>query len=78
MAEFKAKIMSVEYYKPEYHVNVEIYIDNIFNSDAMITVPDNLNIDEAKELVKDKLREIKATFTLGHQLDGYVGQEIVL
>jgi len=78
MVEFKAEIISVRYHKPEYHVNVKIYIDSIYNSDAVITVLDGINIDDAKELVKDKLKEIKASLTLGSQLNGYVRKEIVL
>lgn len=78
MVEFKAKVISIEYHKPEYHVNIEIYIDGVLNSDTTVNIPDDISIDAAKEMVKDKLREIKASLTLGHQLNTYIEQEIIL
>ena len=78
MTEIKAKVVSIEYHKPEYHISIEIYIDNALDSETVVTISDYVDINTVKEIVKDKLREIKNALSLGSQLDTYVGQEIIL
>ena len=78
MSEFKAKIISVEYHKPEYHITIEIYIDDVHDSDAMVTAQDSLTFIEVRGLVLSKLHEIKNTLDLGAELESHIGQEIIL
>lgn len=78
MTEFKAKIISVEYHKPEYHINIKIYIDNIYDSDTTIHAKDNLTFQEIRNLVLVKLQSIKNALGLGAELNSHVGQEIIL
>lgn len=78
MVEFKAKIKSVEYHKPEYHITIEIYIDDVYDSDTMITAQDDLMFIAVRNLVLDKLHEIKNALELGAELNSHIGQEIIL
>lgn len=78
MTEFKAKIQSVEYHKPEYHITIEIYIDDVYDSDTMITAQDTLTFLEVRTLVLDHLNAIKNALDLGAELESHVGQEIIL
>ena len=78
MSEFKAKIMSVEYHRPEYHINIEIYIDDVHDSDTMITAQDDLTFIQIRDLVLDKLHAIKDALELGAELNSHIGQEIIL
>ena len=78
MSEFKAKILNVEYHKPEYHITIEIYIDDVHNSDTMITAQDNLTFIGVRDLVLDKLHEIKNALDLGAELESHIRQEIIL
>lgn len=78
MSEFKAKIIGVEYHKPEYHITIEIYIDDVHNSDTMITAQDNLTFIGVRDLVLDKLHEIKNALDLGAELESHIRQEIIL
>lgn len=63
---------------PEYHINIEIYIDGIYNSETMITAPDHLEFVDVKNLVLSKLHEIKNTLSLGAKLNDHIGQNIIL
>jgi len=78
MSEFKAKILNVEYHKPEYHITIEIYIDDVHDSNTMITAQDSLTFIEVRGLVLDKLNEIKNALDLGAELESHIGQEIIL
>ena len=78
MSEFKAKIIGVEYLKPEYHITVKIYVDDMHDSDAMITAQDSLTFIEVRDLVLNKLHEIKNALDLGAELESHIGQEIIL
>jgi len=78
MSKFKAKIISVEYHKPEYHITIKIYIDDVLDSDAMVTAQDNLTFVEVRDLVLNKLHEIKNALDLGAELESHIGQEIIL
>jgi len=78
MTEFKAKIIYVEYHKPEYHISIEIYIDGVHDSDTMITAQDTCTFLEVRTLVLDQLNAIKNALDLGAELESHVGQEIIL
>ena len=78
MTEFKAKIKTVEYFKPEYHITIEIYIDDIYDSETMITAEDTLTFLEVRDIVLDKLHAIKDALELGAELNSHIGQEIIL
>lgn len=78
MTEFKAKIISVEYHKPEYHITIEVYIDDVLNSETMITAQDTLTFLEIRALVLDQLHAIKDALELGAELNSHIGQEIIL
>lgn len=78
MSEFKAKILNVEYHKPEYHINIEIYIDDVYDSETTVTAQDTLAFLEVRNLVLEKLQAIKNALDLGAELESHVGQEIIL
>lgn len=78
MTEFKAKIISVEYHKPEYHINIEIYIDDVYDSETTVTAQDTLTFLEVRNLVLDQLNAIKNALDLGAELESHIGQEIIL
>lgn len=78
MNEFKAKIINVEYHKPEYHIIIEIYINNVHDSDAIVNAQDNLSFIEVRDLILNKLHKIKNALDLGAELNSHIGQEIIL
>ena len=78
MAEFKAKIKTVEYHKPEYHITIEIYIDDVYDSETTVTAQDTLTFLEVRNLVLDQLNAIKNALDLGAELESHIGQEIIL
>lgn len=78
MTDFEAKIISIEYHKPEYHITIEIYVDKVLDSEVAIHAQDNLTFQEIRNLVLANLQSIKNALDLGAELNSHVGQIITL
>lgn len=76
--EFKAKIISVEYHKPEYHITIEIYVDEVLDSNVTIHTQDTMTFIEIRTMVLAELQAIKNALELGAELNSHIGQEIIL
>ena len=65
----------MEYHKPEYHVNIEIYIDNKLDSKTTLHATDTLSIQDVESLIEDQLKAKESALSLGSALNDLIGTE---